>query len=169
MKKIAFLLLSVTALCVGCQKSYTYEPSPTQPSGKLSVNIVDFLKSRPDAFSLLTQAIERAGLTSTLSGGTYTLFAPDDVAFRAFLGTRKLEDLPVADLRNTLLLHVLNRKLLSTDLTLEITPYATQLTGLSINLNRNVNFVITCSGNRVYVSNLEPTNGAIHVMPAVLR
>ncbi|WP_373513859.1 fasciclin domain-containing protein [Persicitalea sp.] len=169
MNKHRLLIAIILMLCVGCQTSFKYEPSPTRPSGKLDTNIIDFLKSRPDAFSLLSQAIDRAGLTSTLSSGTFTLFAPDDPAFKAFLGTKKLEDIPVEDLRKTLLLHLLDKKVLSQDLTLDITPYPSQLTGRSVNLSRNVSFTVTVNGNRVFVSNLEPTNGAIHVIPAVLR
>ncbi|HEV7347366.1 fasciclin domain-containing protein [Telluribacter sp.] len=167
-KNLPFLLL-LLALCGGCQTSFEYEPSPQRPSGQIDASIVGFLKSRPDAFSLLAQAIDRAGLASTLNGGTFTLFAPDDVAFKAFLGNKKLEDIPVESLRNTLLLHILDKKVLSSDLTLDIVPYPSLLKGRSINLNRNETFTITASGNRVFVSNLEPTNGAIHVIPSVLR
>lgn len=164
---LPFLLLLL--LGGGCQTSFEYEPAPNRPSGKINLNIVDYLKSRPDAFSILSQAIDRAGLANTLSGGTFTLFAPDDVAFKAFLGNKKLEDIPVADLRNTLLLHVLDQKVLSSDLTLDIVPYLSLLKGRSIDLNRNETFTITASGNRVFVSNLEPTNGVLHVIPSVLR
>lgn len=161
------MLLSV--LVGGCQTSFEYQPSPNLPSGKINANIVDYLKSRPDVFSTLSRAIELTGLANTLSGGTFTLFAPDDTAFKAFLGTKKLEDIPVESLRNTLLLHVLNQKVLSGDLTLDIVGYPSMLKDRSINLNRNETFTVTASGNRVYVSNLEPTNGAIHVIPSVLR
>ena len=169
MKRYLPFLLSLLVLGGGCQTSFDYEPSPNRPSGKINANMVDYLKSRPDAFSLLSQAIERAGLAGTLNAGTYTLFAPDDVAFRAFLGSKKVEDIAVESLRNTLLLHVLDQKVLSSDLTLDIVPYPSLLKGRSVNLNRNETFTITASGNRVYVSNLEPTNGAIHVIPSVLK
>ncbi|NJO68883.1 MAG: hypothetical protein HC830_05985 [Bacteroidetes bacterium] len=64
--------LSINVLCLflvmfsSCEKSFEYEPGPNLPNGKLNVNIIDFLKSRPDVFSILVQAIDRAGLTSTL-------------------------------------------------------------------------------------------------------
>jgi len=161
----ALLCLLFTA---GCQESFDYQPAPTRPNGKLSVNIMTYLRSRPDAFSLLVQALERADLATTLSGGTYTLFAPDDVAFKAYLGNRTLESIPVEDLKRILLFHVINRKLLSSDLSLDLVPYPSQLTGRNLTLSRNATFVITVNGNRVFVSNLEPTNGAIHVIPRVL-
>jgi uncharacterized surface protein with fasciclin (FAS1) repeats len=171
MKNKCGIFLSIIILVLStlsCQESFVYEPSPTQPDGKLNVNIIEYLQSRPDVFSLLVHAIERAGLTNTLRGGTYTLFAPDDIAFKAYLGAKTVNDIPVSDLRKLLEYHLLGSKVLSSDLTLETISYPTLLENKSLLLRRNANFVVNVNGNRVFLSNLEPTNGAVHVIPRVL-
>ncbi len=168
--KISFLLLLLLTLLVqtSCEKKFEYEASP-RPQGKFNGSILDYLKSRPDVFSLLVQGVEKAGMSGTLNSDTYTLFAPDDIAFKAFLGTRRISDLSNTEIKNIILLHLINRKILSSDLTLDIVPYASQFPGKNLNLSRNVEFVITVNGNRVFLSNVEPNNGAVHVIPSVLR
>ncbi|NJO68882.1 MAG: fasciclin domain-containing protein [Bacteroidetes bacterium] len=105
------------------------------------------------------------------SAGTYTLFAPEDTYFKAYLTSKKVasvNDIPVDELKNLLLYHCLDKKILSQDLTLDIVSYPSMLAKKSINLNRSTTFTVTVNANRVIVSNLEPTNGAIFVIPKVL-
>jgi uncharacterized surface protein with fasciclin (FAS1) repeats len=59
------------------------EPRQSPPTGQSNrSNILDILQANTP-FSTLTQAIQAAGLTNTLSKGTYTVFAPTDEAFQA--------------------------------------------------------------------------------------
>lgn len=121
------LLLSIIIFFSQCQKNFEYQPSPSRPNGKLSVDIVTFLRSRND-FTLLSQAIDKTGLAVTLSGpGPITLFAPDDIAFKAYLGTRKLDDIPVATLKDILMYHAVRQNLLSQNLTLSRENYESLL------------------------------------------
>ena len=69
----------------------------------------------------LVAAVRRANLDVTLAGpGPYTVLAPSDAAFSAFLQANNfnsLTDVPVDLLRNILLNHVISGELMSTDLT----------------------------------------------------
>lgn len=59
------------------------EPRQSPLTGQSNTaNILDVLQANTP-FSTLTQAIQAAGLTDTLSKGTYTVFAPTDEAFQA--------------------------------------------------------------------------------------
>ena len=44
-------------------------------------NLVQAVAAKPSLYSSLSSSITTAGLTNTLSTGTYTLFAPTDTAF----------------------------------------------------------------------------------------
>ena len=67
--------------------------------------------ARDADFTNLKAAIDKAGLATTLqSSGTFTVFAPSNAAFTAFLqanGFASLEQVPTATLKEILLNHVL--------------------------------------------------------------
>ncbi len=122
-----------------------------------------------DNFETLRSALETTGLTDTLAGeGTFTVFAPTDDAFaklpRYLLPalTRFAPDV----LRNILLYHVTDTQLPSQELT--------QLDAVSTLLGRDVHVSVTgdgvvLNGNvRVSVTDIQATNGVIHVIDAVL-
>ncbi len=72
-------------------------------------NLVEFIGSNSQ-FTLLTAAINRAGLATTLSsGGPYTVLAPTDAAFQAagYASTAAINALPDTPLRRILQYHVL--------------------------------------------------------------
>jgi hypothetical protein len=74
--KMPWLLLATVSVMVGfssCDKN----DEPTGPD-----NIAGIVANNP-SFSILNNAINRAGLGSALSGGALTLFAPDNAAFEA--------------------------------------------------------------------------------------
>ena len=67
------------------------------------------------SFSLLKQAITKAGLGTALSTGSLTVFAPDNAAFAASgLNSSAIDALPVATVSNLLTYHVLGSKVVST-------------------------------------------------------
>ena len=49
----------------------------------LGRNLVEAVNAMPSLYSSLSSSIATAGLTTTLSSGTYTLFAPTDAGFTA--------------------------------------------------------------------------------------
>lgn len=82
--------LGLALLVSGCelfgldyQKPYEFDYEEGIPSNKVNMSTWDFIKSRPDLFSLLQEAIEYTGLENefTQSGCTYLL--PTNTAFNS--------------------------------------------------------------------------------------
>ena len=123
----------------------------------------------------LVAAVRRANLDVTLAGpGPYTVLAPSDAAFSAFLQANNfnsLTDVPVDLLRNILLNHVISGELMSTDLT---TGYAnTNATSDASDTNMSI-YINTENGvsfngiSNVGIANVEADNGIVHVVDAVI-
>ena len=149
--------------------------SLTTPSGdlqSLSVapdpsSIVD-LAVADGRFTTLVAAVQAAGLAETLSGeGPFTVFAPTDDAFAALpAGTVEalLNDIPA--LTNILLYHVVAGKAMAADVvgldsvtTLQGSDITITVTDSGVVLNDSVNVIIT---------DIEASNGVIHVVDAVI-
>ncbi len=119
-------------------------------------------------FTLLNATIAKAGLGTTLSQGTLTIFAPTDDAFKAAgIDAAALSAASSATLAAILQNHVLSTKLLSSDLpasafNTELTTtgggklYASKLKGWSVN------------GARVTQADVLAPNGVVHVVDKVL-
>lgn len=135
-------------------------------------SIADELILANDAFSTLTAALRSAGLLSTLArGGSYTIFAPTDEAFRA---------LP-RDTVPTLLLPR-NRERLTRILTYHVVPgnYRTfrlrrgtvtrlrTLQGQYLTLRVTDASEVYVNGNKVIMADIPARNGTIHGLSAVL-
>lgn len=139
-------------------------------------NSIAAIASRSSDLSILVSALERADLVTTLDGtGPYTVFAPTNAAFTAFLnanGFANLEAVPVATLKEILLNHVVSGTNLSTSLT---TGYIKTLAkGAASSTNSLSMFVNTTSGVRlngvssVLTADIVATNGVIHIVDAVI-
>jgi uncharacterized surface protein with fasciclin (FAS1) repeats len=120
-------------------------------------------------------AVRRANLDVTLAGpGPYTVLAPSDAAFSAFLQANNfnsLTDVPVDLLRNILLNHVISGELMSTDLT---TGYAntnatSDASGTNMSIYINTENGVSFNGiSNVGIANVEADNGIVHVVDAVI-
>ena len=119
-------------------------------------------------FSTLATALGAAGLIETLKGdGPFTVFAPTDAAFA------KVPEQTLADL-----LKPENKKKLAAILTYHVVPgkvtsheviamnSATTLQGQQLNISRQDGVKINDAN--VIVTDLEATNGVIHVIDSVL-
>lgn len=123
----------------------------------------------------LVAAVRRANLDVTLAGpGPYTVLAPSDAAFSAFLQANNfnsLTDVPVDVLRNILLNHVISGELMSTDLT---TGYAntnatSDASGTNMSIYINTENGVSFNGiSNVGIANVEADNGIVHVVDAVI-
>lgn len=123
----------------------------------------------------LVAAVRRANLDVTLAGpGPYTVLAPSDAAFSAFLQANNfnsLIDVPVDLLRNILLNHVISGELMSTDLT---TGYAntnatSDASGTNMSIYINTENGVSFNGiSNVGIANVEADNGIVHVVDAVI-
>ena len=121
-------------------------------------------------FTTLATALEKAGLIETLKGeGPFTVFAPTDEAF-AKLPTGTIENLLKAEnleqLKNILLYHVVSGKVMAADVvtltsadTVLGTPISIKVDNGTVYLNDTVKVIIT---------DVEASNGVIHVIDAVL-
>lgn len=128
-------------------------------------NIAQIVSTNPD-FSILNTAITRAGLGSALSGGTLTVFAPDNAAFAASGVTEAaVNSLPIPTLDSILKYHVLGTEVGSANV--PVSDAVTTLLGTSLFASRNTNGVFA-NGIKVKSADVDASNGVIHVISKVL-
>jgi uncharacterized surface protein with fasciclin (FAS1) repeats len=174
-KRISILRIMTILLLFGiisCQEQFEYEYSE-QPTPVLGVDMVTYFNNNPGKYSQLSEAITRAGLTEMLRTETITFFAPENRAFDRYFNSNKnynsVEDIPVEELKNILLHHMLPGKYLVFDFTEEQKQY-TPFYGNDLTINyqnspmNNRLYRIFVNKIQVKISNMEPTNGAIHVI-----
>jgi uncharacterized surface protein with fasciclin (FAS1) repeats len=141
-------------------------PASEEPSAALG-DIVD-VASGAGSFTTLLAAAEAAGLVETLKGeGPYTVFAPTDDAFAKLpAGTVEglLED-PEA-LKAILLYHVVAGKV-GSDAVVGLTS-ADTVNGAPISIKVEDGSVILNDTVKVVTTDIETSNGVIHVIDGVL-
>jgi uncharacterized surface protein with fasciclin (FAS1) repeats len=129
-------------------------------------DIVDTAVAAGD-FGTLVTAVKAAGLVDTLKGeGPYTVFAPTDAAF-AEIPQEKLDAL-LADpdqLRSVLTYHVVPGKVMAADVVK--LDRAETVQGQSVSIDAGDDGV-TVDGARVVKTDIETSNGVIHVIDAVI-
>lgn len=136
--------------------------------------IADFVETNPD-YSSLNAALIAADLKSTLDGSSnFTVFAPNNAAFNAFLsanGFANLAAVPKDVLTQVLLNHVQEGEIRSSDLeTGYIESMSTAGAGgnnLSMYINTADGVTINGMAN-VTTANVEVDNGVIHAVDAVI-
>ncbi len=121
-------------------------------------------------FNTLVAAVEAAGLAETLSGeGPFTVFAPTDDAFAA-LPAGTVESLLLPEnkqaLTDILLYHVASGKVMAADVvTLTSVP---TLLGKDVTVTVKDGKVFLNDTAEVIITDIEASNGVIHVIDAVL-
>ena len=137
----------------------------------LPPTIVDLAMAN-DNFSILVQAVAKAGLVETLQSRDYTVFAPTNDAFIALLdelGASSLDDVPVDRLTEILLYHVVPGSIYSKDLPAEPLKviaangdeFTVDVTSPKIRDIRNRDASIT-------LVDISGTNGVIHAIDRVI-
>ncbi|MRX67286.1 fasciclin domain-containing protein [Flavobacterium resistens] len=170
-KLIAFLAL-ITFVTVSCNNDDDSSQTPQ--------TIVSIAQANPN-LSSLTAALQKADLATTLkSSGSFTVFAPTNAAFSAFLtanGYADLNAVPVPILKEILLNHVLSTKVKSTEIA---TGYvktlakggASTTNNISMYLEKNsgvdINGGKTNGGATVTIADIPASNGIIHVVDGVI-
>ena len=118
-------------------------------------------------FTTLVTALQAVGLTETLQGeGPFTVFAPTNEAFIALPpGTLDslLADIPA--LNDTLRYHVVSGKLLAADV-VQLSSFDTVL-GEPVSIAVE-NGVVRINNAQIIVTDIEASNGVIHVIDTVL-
>lgn len=126
-----------------------------------------------DDFSSLVAALAKANLASTfMMEGAYTVFAPTNDAFGAFLETLgvSFEDLTASDLAPILTYHVLGSKVMSGDIsTGYVNTLYTSVDNQPVSLYIKAEGGVMLNGSvNVTAADVETSNGVIHVIDAVL-
>lgn len=135
-------------------------------SGFIKQDVVQMAAQDPNLQSFVF-ALQATGLDHTLRGpGPYTIFAPNNEAFKKF-GMTKFSNLSPenkAHLKEILLYHIVPGKMMSTDLETATVPTANgrdlkiQVSGSEIRVN----------GAHVVEDDIDGSNGVIHVINEVL-
>ena len=153
----------------------TEAPPTTEDAMMEGADIVDTAIAAGD-FTTLVAAVQAAGLEETLRGeGPFTVFAPTDDAFAALpAGTvdMLLED-PTGDLADILTYHVVAGAVLAADVVGLDGQDVTTVNGatFTVNVADDGSVSLTdAAGNDVAVvtTDIETSNGVIHVIDAVL-
>jgi uncharacterized surface protein with fasciclin (FAS1) repeats len=140
----------------------TDAPPPPPPLKTIADIVVD-----DTSFSILKTAVVRAGLEDALSTGTLTVFAPDNAAFAASgIDEAAVNSLPLQDLTNILLYHVVGEKVPSTAVPVSDTVNTLLTTNIYASKNANGVFV---NGISVKAADVQAANGVIHVISEVLN
>jgi len=122
-----------------------------------------------EGFSTLVDFVVQAGLADTLSGpGPFTVFAPTNEAF-AKLPPSVVQAVSndVNLLRRVLTYHVVPGKVMSTDLSNELTAPSVEGTDLRFNIYGGGR-TVTVNGKKIIATDVEASNGIIHVVDEVI-
>jgi len=157
------LLLCVSLVYCGKKK----EEAPKTEEVTTPGDIVEVV-SADGRFTTLVTALNAAGLAETLKGpGPFTLFAPTDSAF-ATLPPGTVESLltDVPTLKNILLYHVVQSKVMAADLA--NTPKNATALGDTITATFMPDGKVMIGDANVTITDVEAKNGVIHVIDEVL-
>jgi len=177
--KMLLVPLALAMMFASCEIQEDYEYVYGNPGGKLSVNAWEYIQAT-DSLSLLEEAINATSLQNIYSGTTVrTFIAPRNSAFRAYMKTNgyaNIAAIPVSALEGVLKYHIVNARVIFSDPELlqsnNPISYPTE-SGSIMYLSHNTSYqgVINQGTKKswtIITSNLEPTNGVIHVTADVV-
>jgi uncharacterized surface protein with fasciclin (FAS1) repeats len=162
------LILSLFILLISCNND-------DETSTPVDNSIAGLALKTPD-LSILVQALQKAELATTLqASGTYTVFAPTNAAFTAFLATTPyatINDVPKEALTQILLNHVITTKYMAADLTtgyIKTLAKGTASATNTLSMYVNTSAGVTLNGGaKVTTPNVMATNGVIHIVDQVI-
>ena len=155
---LSIVLLSVIVF-TSCKKD---DPIVTPPATDITAVAIG-----NGNFKTLVAALTKADLVKTLQGaGPFTVFAPSDAAFTK-AGITSLDALTKEALSPILLYHVLGAKVLAGDIKTGQTEAGTA-GGPKMYITNNANGVFINGGTKVIKTNVDASNGVIHVLDNVL-
>ncbi|MEP5615686.1 MAG: fasciclin domain-containing protein [Flavobacteriaceae bacterium] len=138
--------------------------------------ITDLALGNENLESLVAALVAADGdLPAVLRGeGPFTVLAPTDEAFTAFLDGAELGDIPVETLTNVLLNHVINGELFEGDLNMMGAGYANTLAVGAGDENVSIYFDaldgVTLNGiSAVSTADVKALNGVVHIVDAVIN
>ena len=165
--KIAIAIIALAPLSISCDND---DDMPTD-------NTITGIAKTNSNLTILVQALVKAELAGTLQGtGPFTVFAPTDAAFVAFLKTTPyatLNDVPKDVLTQILLNHVVSGAIKSTDLS---TGYAKTLAKSATSGTNTMSIYVDLTSGvklngvaKVTTADVMASNGVIHVVDAVIN
>lgn len=175
---IAVLVIAIGAFLFFANNGEDEEETTEQPTTseqqteatEPAQNIVEVASGDPQ-FSTLVAAIEAAGLVETLSGeGPFTVFAPTDDAFANALEALDLtaeELLAREDLADILTYHVVAGEVLAADVVELAGQDIETVNGQTVSI-RVEDGVVYVNDAQVVATDIETSNGVIHVIDTVL-
>ncbi len=172
MKSLNFLTRSTFGVLIFTVTMFSASPLMADGSKETtSVNstIVDIAVAN-DNFSILVEALAKAELVDALNGdGALTVFAPTNDAFEKLfsaLDVKGISDLSKEQLIPILLYHVVDGKVLAADVSTGTVP--TLNTDASLKVKKSAKGVTINKKSNVVTTDIEASNGVIHVIDAVL-
>ena len=170
LNKLLFLL-TFSFFIISCDNDDDAQTLPDE------LTIVETAAATPE-LSILVEALTAADgdLVTTLSGGNFTVLAPTNDAFAAFLsanGFASLDEVPTDVLSNILLNHVITGSVMSTDLASAGSGYtttnATNMDGDNLSLYFTTSSGVEFNGqSSVVLADVPASNGIVHVVDAVI-
>jgi len=159
--KLIIALLTVGVVLLSCDDDNNN--TPEVGNGDLTIFET---ANNSDNFSILSQALQDAGLEETFSenNGPFTVFAPTDDAFNA-LPDGLLEGLSAEELAQILQFHVINGSVASGDL--QASQDVASLLGEELLVESNGGVTVNASAN-VVTADINASNGVIHAVDEVL-
>ena len=167
---LVFFLAYLVTACGGDSNSTTNEIVEDDPPAPTT--LVD-VASASDSFTTLVAALDAAGLVDTLADvdGSFTVFAPSDEAFAAFLESAGLtadELLASPDLEDILLYHVVVDSVIDSAAALDAA-------GTTVTMGNGSLLGVHLEGGELFVNlsqvvetDITADNGVIHVIDTVL-
>jgi len=128
------------------------------------------LETYPD-LSRLVEALEATSLISQLNGATVTVFAPTNEAFDTFLmdeGYGSINDVPVGDLKNLLLNHVLDGYVTSDALNNGYVTTLAEAQGHQVSMKVDIDQLLLNNSSKITSVDIDGLTGVIHVVDAVV-
>jgi transforming growth factor-beta-induced protein len=173
--KTAFFLTLIGITLISCSNDDEMPTPPVVPEP--SNTIADFVSNNED-YSILLEALQAAdgNLDVVLSGdGPFTVFAPNNAAFAAFLSANNfnaLSDIPTDVLSQVLLNHVVSGNAVSSSLTTgyDVSSLSTATpNGNNLSLYINTADGVVINGvSKVTAADVSVDNGTIHAVDAVI-
>lgn len=165
--KLRSLVLSLSVLLVSAVLFTACEPDETDP---VPTTLTETLKTFAE-LTTLVDALEAASLSSQLDGATVTIFAPTNAAFDAFLtnaGYATVNDVPIGELKNILLNHVLDGYISSFDLTNGYVNTLAEAQGYPASMKVDIDALLLNNSSKITSVDIDGLNGVIHVVDQVI-
>lgn len=169
--KIIPILLLATTVIFSCTSDDNNGTDPDE------LSIVETALATPELSSLVAALQAADGdLISVINSGTFTVLAPTNAAFSAFLtanGFASLDDVPTDVLATILLNHVITGEINSSALINTGAGYtstnATNADGDNLSIYFNTSTGVTFNGvSTVSTADVEASNGIVHIVDAVI-